>query len=403
MKAEKINDIWLKAAILGSLWASFEIVLGNFVHSMRIPFGGQFMASLSVILLISALQIWNHKGLIIRAGMICALMKLLSPGIKIFGPMIAIFAEAALLELGILLFGKNIAGYMLGGGLAITWTLLQRIFNYLMLYGMNLVLLYNNIYEYALKSLPFSSGSPWIPIIILIILYMIMGAAAAYIGYLLGKKPVKAKSETEGADIFYSPAGLKKRNEQEFGSSKYKLIFLILITIAYLSLNPIFNVYIKIPVVISTGGLIIFWYRNFITKIIKPKFWIQIILITLLASYFIGGMSENEWGLNSKGLTAGIDMSLRAIFVLLCFSGISLELKKPLADMLLKSKRTKNLSASVMLTFETLPFFIGYISSDKTVFRHPVRALSRFIRELDNWEKRAYDYLNSISNKSTGE
>ena len=392
MRKENISDIWLKAAILGSLWASFEIVLGNFVHSLRIPFGGQFMASLSVILLISALQIWNQKGLIIRAGMICALMKLLSPGIKIFGPMIGIFAEAALLELGIALFGKNIAGYMLGGGLAITWTLLQRIFNYLILYGMNLVLLYEQIYEYALKSLPFSSGSPWIPIIMIIILYMIMGAAAAYLGYLLGKKSVNIKFETDAGNIFNSSAELKKQNEKEFVNSKYRLIFLVLITIAYLAVNPYLNIYIKIPIVILTGALMIYWYRAFIKKIIKPKFWIQIIFVTLLASYFIGGVSDNEWGLNSKGLTAGIDMSLRAIFVLLCFSGISLELKKPLADMLLKSKKSKNLSGSVMLTFETLPFFISYISSDKTVFRHPVRALSRFICELDRWEKSAYDY-----------
>lgn len=399
MKEEKINDIWLKAAILGSLWASFEIVLGNFVHSLRIPFGGQFMASLSVILLISALQIWNHKGLIIRAGMICALMKLLSPGIKIFGPMIAIFAEAALLELGILLFGKNIAGYMLGGGLAITWTLLQRIFNYLILYGMNLVLLYNNIYEYALKSLPFSSGSPWIPIIMLIILYMIMGAIAGYTGYLLGKKSEKIRSESNAGDIFNSPAGLREQSEPEFKNSKYILILIMFVTVAYLTLNPYLNIFIKIPIVIITGALIIIRYRIFIKKIINPKFWVQIIIITLLASYFIGGIKENDWGINSNGMIAGIDMSLRAVFILLCFSGISLELKKPLADLLLKSKKMQNLSGSVMLTFETLPFFISYISSDKTVFRHPVKSLSKFIRELDNWEKSAYNFINKPRTK----
>ena len=392
MRKENISDIWLKAAILGSLWASFEIVLGNFVHSLRIPFGGQFMASLSVILLVSALQIWKQKGLIIRAGMICALMKLLSPGIKIFGPMIGIFAEAALLELGILLFGRNIAGYMLGGGLAITWTLLQRIFNYLILYGMNLVLLYNQIYEYALKSLPFSSESPWIPIIMLITIYMIMGAIAAYIGYSIGKKSFKIKSETRTVEMFNYSAEISKNKNLEFAGSKFKLIFLVILTVAYLSANPYLDLFVKIPVVVIFGTLIIYWYRSFINKIIKPKFWIQIIIITLLASYFIGGFRENDWGLNSNGLNAGIDMSLRAIFILLCFSGISLELKKPLADTLLKSKKTKNLSGSVMLTFETLPFFISYISNDKTIFRHPVKAMSRFICELDNWEKSAYNY-----------
>jgi len=400
MQKEKINDIWLKAAILGSLWASFEIVLGNFVHSLRIPFGGQFMASLSVILLISAFQIWKQKGLIIRAGIICALMKLLTPGIKIFGPMIGIFAEAALIELGIVLLGKNIAGYMLGGGFAIIWTLLQRIFNYLILYGMNLVLLYKQIYEYALKSLPFSSTSPWIPIIILILIYMMMGAIAGYIGYLLGKKSEKIKSGSDAWDIFSSPARLQEQSKPEFKNSKYILISIIFVTIAYLTLNPYLNIFIKIPIVIITGALIIYRYKIFIKKIINPKFWVQIIIITLLASYFIGGIKENDWGINSNGMIAGIDMSLRAVFILLCFSGISLELKKPLADLLLKSKKMQNLSGSVMLTFETLPFFISYISSDKTVFRHPVKALSRFIRELDNWERSAYDFINRPRAKS---
>jgi hypothetical protein len=400
MQEEKINDIWLKAAILGSLWASFEIVMGNFVHSLKIPFGGQFMASISVILLISAFQIWKQKGLIIRAGIICALMKLLSPGIKIFGPMIGIFAEAALLELGILLFGKNIAGYMFGGGLAITWTLLQRIFNYLILYGMNLVILYNNIYEYALKSIPFSSGSPWIPIILLIFLYMIMGAIAGYMGYSLGKRSAGIKTGTNSEDIFIVKENPKIHNNMEFTNSYYKLIFLIVLTITYLALNPYLSIFVKLPAVIISGILIIFWYRTFIKKIIKPKFWIQIIIIAMLASYFIGGIKENDWGLNSGGMIAGIDMSLRAIFILLCFSGISLELKKPLAGLLLKSKKMKNLSGSVMLTFETLPFFISRISSDKTVFRHPVKALSRFISELDNWEKSAYNYINKTVIKS---
>jgi len=394
-QSKGINEIWLKASILGSLWAAFEIVFGNFIHSLRIPFGGQFMASLSVILLISAFQIWNNKGLFIRAGIICALLKLLSPGIKIFGPMTGIFAEAALLELGVSLFGKNIAGYMLGGGLAITWTLIQRIFNYLILYGMNLVVLYKNIYEYALKSLPFSSGSPYAPIVIILIIYMIMGAGAAFIGFYIGRKSAEInKTEMRYEELFSVEGNNFCENNKGFNNSGFSLIFLIVITAGYLAINPYAGLVLKIPIVFLTAAFVILRYRIYIKKIVNPKFWTQVIIITLLASYFIGGIKENNWGLTSEGLIAGIDMSVRAVFVLFSFTGISIEIKKPLADRLLKSKKANNLSASLLLTFETIPFFISRISREKGFFGKPLTTLSKMICELDNWEKNIYIYYN---------
>jgi hypothetical protein len=31
------NDIWLKAAVVGSLWGASEIVLGSFLHNLKYP------------------------------------------------------------------------------------------------------------------------------------------------------------------------------------------------------------------------------------------------------------------------------------------------------------------------------------------------------------------------------
>jgi len=42
-KVEVLPDIWLKAAMLGSLWASIEIILGSFLHNLHIPFSGTFL------------------------------------------------------------------------------------------------------------------------------------------------------------------------------------------------------------------------------------------------------------------------------------------------------------------------------------------------------------------------
>lgn len=377
----KNNDnIWVKSAILGSLWASFEIIVGNFLHSIKIPFAGQFLASASVVLLISVFQIWNIKGIIIRAGFICAVMKLLSPGVNIFGPIIAILAEASLIEFAILIFGRNLIAYMMGGGFAIIWVLLQRVFNYLILYGTDLILLYNNIYEYALKSIPFASGSPIMPLIFLVIIYMLFGSVAGFIGYIVGQKALKV---TDTIETFESiNTGNIFKPGINFNYSKIKLFIVFIITVAFLSLNTFLNIYTKILFVIANCLLIIFWYKPFVKKIVKPKFWIQLIVITVLASYFISGVKDNNWGLNSNGLTAGIEMSMRALFLVFNFTAISIELKKPLTDLVLKSDKYKNFSNALNIAFAAVPVYISYISSDSTFFRHPFKSLLKLISTL---------------------
>ena len=61
----------------------------------------------------------RENGLIWRAGIICALMKSISPSAVILGPMTGILTEALLVELSVWLFGKNIFGYLIAGALAV--------------------------------------------------------------------------------------------------------------------------------------------------------------------------------------------------------------------------------------------------------------------------------------------
>ena len=114
MKTE-LDNIWLKAAVVGGLWASFEIIVGSMLHNLHLPFSGTILAVFSVILMISFLQVWNIKGLIWRAGIICGLMKSLSPSAVILGPMTGIMLEALVMDLFIYLIGRNMLGYLLAG------------------------------------------------------------------------------------------------------------------------------------------------------------------------------------------------------------------------------------------------------------------------------------------------
>jgi hypothetical protein len=146
-----LDQKWLKAAVIGSVWAAFEIIAGSFLHNLRIPFAGMVLASASVFLLISFLHLWNEKGIIIRAGIICALMKSISPSAIIFGPMIGIFVEALIIESATRILGRNIIGFLIAGGLAVLWTLVQKIINLLILYGFDLVRIADAMYQYLTK------------------------------------------------------------------------------------------------------------------------------------------------------------------------------------------------------------------------------------------------------------
>jgi len=128
---EKLSEKWIKASIIGTIWAASEIVLGSFLHNLKIPFSGNILTAIGIIILISVSYTWTEKGLFWRSGLICAIMKTMSPSAVIFGPMIAILSEALLLEISVRFLGRTFAGYMLGAMMAMSWNLLQKIANYM--------------------------------------------------------------------------------------------------------------------------------------------------------------------------------------------------------------------------------------------------------------------------------
>ena len=148
MSNNLLSDKWLKAAVIGGLWASIEIVLGSFLHNLRIPFAGTILATQGILLVIAFGQVWKESGIIIRAGIITALMKSISPSSVILGPMIGIIMEAALLEIFLLIFGRGILGVIVSSSLALASALLHKVFSIIILYGWNIVMIYKNIYVY---------------------------------------------------------------------------------------------------------------------------------------------------------------------------------------------------------------------------------------------------------------
>ena len=53
MNNRLLSEKWVKASIAGTIWAASEIVLGSFLHNPEVPFSGNLLTAIGVIILIS--------------------------------------------------------------------------------------------------------------------------------------------------------------------------------------------------------------------------------------------------------------------------------------------------------------------------------------------------------------
>jgi len=181
-RPEALSPLWQRAAVLGSLWAASEIVLGSFLHNLRVPFAGHFLTAIAVAVLVAGHRTWPQKGLLVRAGLIAAVMKSTSPSAVLFGPMVAIAMEGVAMEAGVRLLGGRLPGYALGGALAMSWTLAHKVGSLLMTYGTGVVPLYGEVVTWAERQVgPIPLGA-WGPLAALAALNFAAGAAAAAAG-----------------------------------------------------------------------------------------------------------------------------------------------------------------------------------------------------------------------------
>lgn len=377
-----ISGQWLKATVIGAVWAANEIVLGSFLHNLRIPLSGTIMSFLSVILVIGFIQVWNERGLIWRAGIIAALMKSLSPSAIIIGPMVGIMMEAVLLTGGIKLLGRNIAGYMLGGALAVTTVLIHKIGHLLIIYGLDLMEILLNLYEYASNQLQISKDRGLLLLIILLIIYLLLGAIAALIGYYGGRKSVELKTgkgkEMEGGLIQDTLFSKTEKN-------KYSVLLLILqfsaLVLGMYLINtaslPLIIIYISIYL-----GFTIIKYRRSLNRLKNVSFWIWFAAITFLASFFLGDW-KSVGGFSTSGLYAGLMMNFRAVMLIIGFAAISTELKNPVVKTVLYSHGAATLYQSVEIAFSILPSVIEIMPSGKEFIKKPLRNSIGLFRNAD--------------------
>jgi len=377
----KISDSWLKAAVIGSIWAANEIILGSFLHNLRIPLSGTFMAFLSVAIMVSFSMIWKNKGLIIKAGLIAALMKSISPSAIILGPMVGILLEAALLQIFVFILGRNFLGFAVGGAFAVAGVLFQKVGRLLINYGVGFLDILDNLYKYAVKELHINTENPTQAVLILISFYAFWGILASVIGYFAGKK---AAQNQINSSVFSSE--IKKGNLFEKTTNNHYSIYLLFFHLAAL----VFGMYIIntanywiSPIYVSLYIiLVIRKYRRGLRRLRKPAFWIWFVGITFFASYFLDN-THHEPGLSINGLIVGLLMNLRAAMVLFSFVAISTELKNPIIKSVMYRRGAASFYQALELAFGILPAVTELFPGAKELIKKPLASIVSIINKSD--------------------
>jgi hypothetical protein len=381
---ERLGSIWLKAAIVGGLWASIEIILGSFLHNLRIPFAGSILTFIGISLLVSFHRMWPLGSLIIRAGIICALMKSISPSSVILGPMSGIFFEALFLQLGLRLLGSSKMGYFLGAALGMLSTLVHKIISLLILYGWDIVPIYKNLYFFLAKQIHIQDADPWLLLWLVISVYVIFGFLAALLGLSVGNKTISIEK--------FSKAQIGIPEKRDFFATdknqkfRLPLLFLHILCIPLgLFLINMSSLWIAVPYFVGYILFCFFWYRNSLQRLKKPIFWFQLLMISLLAALFWGGFDFQEGLFKWEGLRVGLEMNLRAIFIVVGFSSFSVELRNPIIKNYLFNKGFGQLYQALGLAFSALPVMMRSMPKPTMFFKDPAKWFAGINLQAKNW------------------
>ncbi len=380
----KVSEVWLRASVIGSLWASVEIILGSFFHNLRIPFAGTILAMNSVALMVAFSQIWRVKGLFWRAGLIAALMKSISPSAILLGPMIGIFTEALLMEISTRTFGRNILGYIIGGALALSSTIVHKIVSLLVYYGFDFVTVLVNLYDYSLKQIGYTDLQPETALFLLISIYVLLGVASSVFGFSIGRKAAKNPlvNEQPGRISLSLDKKLIGLDEGQKFSVKVLFLHLFILAVCLVMINS-YSFLLGSAFIIIYVAFCIYYYKRSLRHLKRPFFWIQVVVLTMLATLFFNGFQSGNF-FNQEGLMVGIKMNIRAILILVGFSAISVELRNPVVKSVLYRKGFSQLYLSVGLAFAALPSVIGQFAKPKHFLRKPFNTLSSVLLQADN-------------------
>jgi nucleoside-triphosphatase len=203
-----------------------------------------------------------------------------------------------------------------------------------------------------------------------VISYTFFGVLAAVLGMKIG---VSIRN-TKAKKLTVNEKWEVKNTLFDIKNFKYQTsyIFLHLVAlVALLFVLEFYNVLYVFPFVILYIALVLKRYGKSMRRLAKPLFWIQLIVIIVLAVLL--------WDNKMKGLIVGVKMIFRAIIVIAALATISVELKNPLVKSLLYKKGYSQLYAIMGLATSAVPFILKNLAVEKKNFLNPFKVLRKSV------------------------
>ncbi len=358
------RGVWRKAAVLGSLWAASEIVLGSFLHNARVPFAGEFLTAIGIAVMVAGHRLWPERGLLWRTGLVCAAMKSVSPSASIFGPMLAIFMEGLLAEAGIRLLGRNIAGCLLAGGLAMSWGIVHKLLNLLIYYGPDTINIYLRGADWLRLRLGFGPGNLWGPLMALFAVYFLAGMAAAAAGLRSGKgKAFGTATSAERADFNPRAAGVEVPHSYSGAALFLNIIFVA----AVMAAGRRIPAAALLAAAAGYGFICAHFYRRARALLGHGGLWAGVLVASVIAGYVLGSAE------------AGLYMALRAFLLTLAFAAIGTELLNPAIRRLLERLGGGVLFETLEYAFGALPGIVAGLPTGREFARRPLAVIGEAV------------------------
>jgi hypothetical protein len=257
----------------------------------------------------------------------------------------------------------------------------------LILYGFDLIQIYVNIINFALKQFGLKEAGEWQILIALLSVYAFFGILAALVGLYIGKKAVRMKAELNPIDL--KSKEIKPREFFEIKEGQHTSIPLLIVHMAAIPIGlyllNFWSIEIGLPFVIVYMMIFGYRYRFALRRLRKPIFWSQLIIIVLLSAIFWDIDDPNKNWISIKGILVGVEMMIRALFIVVAFSALSVELRNQQVKDYLFGIGFGKFYQAVGMAFSALPIMISSLPSSKEIIKKPFKSFVMPLVMADSW------------------
>lgn len=170
-------------AVFGTIWGVVEMTLGSYLHVLNVPQAGTWLAALGMGILVVGRTFVPKRGATLLMGIVAMFVKMFSLGGIVINPMLAIFMESLLAEVG---FGRGAPTRwrsVLGGALGVSWVMVHPFITQGIAAGWGIVRVYTWLVETGARLFGISSQAALMVFALLFITKPIAGALGGWLGW----------------------------------------------------------------------------------------------------------------------------------------------------------------------------------------------------------------------------